>query len=73
MKKRQALRLLRVKYDLTQEQMAERLGVDRGTYANIELGKRRGSIEFWETVQKEFNIPDADMYALQRMGKVEED
>lgn len=48
------LRLLRVKNGLTQDQMAERLGVTRSTYSNIESGKSNGRMSFWLNLQKEF-------------------
>ena len=70
--KRKALKLLRVKHDLTQDQMSEKLGIARSTYHCIELGIRRGSVEFWEKLQQEFNIPNSEMYALQKMGEIEE-
>lgn len=59
---RKNLKLLRVEHDLTQDQMASRLGVSRTAYINVELGKSKGSIDFWLKIKKEF--PDADIEEL---------
>ena len=63
---RTELKLLRVKYHLTQEQMADKIGVRRVTYAHIEKGTRNGRDFFWASLQKAFNIPDADMWKLKK-------
>lgn len=60
------LKLLRVKHHLTQEQMAERIGCTRTTYATIETGERNGRDYFWESLQKAFDIPDEDMWKLKK-------
>ena len=65
MAKRMKLKLLRVANNLTQEEIAERIGgISRRMYADIELGKRKGSRSFWERLQQEFNIPDNEMWGL---------
>lgn len=48
------LKILRVKYDLTQEEMAVKCGVSRTAYNLIEKGKSGGSGRFWQNLQKEF-------------------
>lgn len=48
------LKILRVKYDLTQEEMAAKCGVTRTAYNLIERGKSKGSGRFWLAVQKQF-------------------
>lgn len=40
--------------DLTQAEMAERLGVNRRSYCDIEQGKSNGSPEFWLKLKDEF-------------------
>lgn len=60
------LKVLRVKNNLTQEEMSAKLGVARCTYAAIETGKRDGTKYFWQTVQKTFHIPDSEMWTLQK-------
>lgn len=56
---RKKLKLLRVDNNYNQEEMAERLGVTRTTYHNIETGKTNGSGNFWVKLKKEF--PDIDI------------
>lgn len=61
---RTELKVLRVKSNLTQRELAEKLGVSYPTYNLIEQGKRKGSTEFWEAVQKLFNLTDAEVWQL---------
>lgn len=63
------LKLLRVKHKLTQAQMAVKLYCARCTYAAIETGERNGSRQFWQTLQKVFNIPDSEMWELQKQDE----
>ena len=63
--KRQALKVFRVTHNLTQQQMADKLGVSLSTYNFIESGKRRGSQKFWLTLQKEFNLDGSKVWELQ--------
>lgn len=60
------LKLLRVKHHLTQAQMAQKIGITRCNYAAIEKGTRNGRDFFWTSLQKAFNIPDADMWELKK-------
>ncbi len=64
---RKNLKILRIQNDLTQDGMADRLGVSRTGYINVELGKSKGSIDFWLKVKKEF--PDADIEELVKVRK----
>lgn len=52
---------------LSQQAMADKIGVNRETYASIERGARDGSLKFWRKLQTAFNIPDADIGALMRI------
>ncbi len=63
--KRNELKVLRVKHDLTQPQMAERLGVSIATYNLVENGKRRGSQEFWLKLQNEFSLDGETVWKIQ--------
>ena len=58
------LKLLRVKYNLTQAEMAALIGVTRTTYCNIENGKSKGSMTFWLAVKREF--PEIDIEEVAR-------
>lgn len=62
--KRKELKMLRVSHDLTQDELGERIGYNRHYISTVELGKRRGSPEFWQALQKEFNLSDADMWRM---------
>lgn len=66
MNQRINLKIERVKNNLTQQQLAEKLGVSVGTYNLIENGKRRGSISFWNNIQKEFKLSGEEMWKLQQ-------
>ena len=55
----------RVDHDLTQTEIAEVCGVSTGTYNLIENGKRRGSKQFWQTLQKIFDLDGEQMWRLQ--------
>ena len=61
---RTELKILRIKHQLTQAELAEKVGVSYATYNLIEQGKRKGSTEFWEKLQQVFNITDAEMWQL---------
>lgn len=63
---RMNLKLFRVKNHLSQEEIAERIGFSRAAYAAVEAGRRDGRQSFWIALQKAFNIPDADMWALRK-------
>lgn len=60
------LKCFRVKQHLTQDGMAKRIGCTRCTYATIEAGTRNGRDFFWNSLQRAFNIPDADMWELKK-------
>ena len=64
------LKLLRVKYGLTQEEMAKRIGVTRTTYCNIENGKSEGGMFFWLGLKKAF--PEIDIHEMTKVEGAEE-
>ena len=64
MHENKSLKILRVRYDLTQEAMAQKLGMSRQAYAKIENGQAAGSISFWLKVQFAFNITSEEMWYL---------
>ena len=61
---RTGLKMFRVKNHLTQQQVAERVGISRQVYSKIERGVSQGNANFWVTLQRCFNIPDEYMYTL---------
>lgn len=66
--KRKKLKMLRLENNLTQKEMAEKLGRSRAAYIKIEHGERNASRDFWEKLQEVFAVPDADMWELQKGG-----
>lgn len=68
MQKRKALYMFRHEKGLSQQEMADMLGVNRSTYAMVERGQRRGSDDMWATLKNTFNVPDADMWKLMQRG-----
>lgn len=71
MKKRYALISFRTGRGLNQAEFAEKCGVCSKTLSFIERGIRSGSADFWSNLQTAFNVPDADMYALQKKTEKE--
>lgn len=69
--KRHALYMLRCDNRLTQAEMAARIGVSLRGYQNVEWGERGGSADFWAAVQREFNVPDSEMYSLMKLDSEE--
>ena len=63
---RHNLYVFRHQQGLTQAEMSNKCGVSRATYSFIERGERSGTGEFWGNLQREFNVPDAEMYPLQK-------
>ena len=64
--KRKALKVFRVQNDLTQAEMAERIGCGRSNYAQIELGNKNGSQAFWKKLQTAFDVADEAMWELMK-------
>lgn len=60
------LKVFRTKEQLSQGEIAEKVGYSRTAYTAIENGSREGKMEFWDTLQKAFDIPDADMWDLMK-------
>ena len=60
------LHKLRTSYNLSSAKLGKKLGYSKEYIWKIERGECIGTVYFWETVQTFFNIPDADMWTLQR-------
>lgn len=52
--------------DLTQEQMANRIGISKGAYSLIENGKRVGSRQTWLKIQQLFKLKDEEVWKMQK-------
>lgn len=68
---RKELKKLRIDENLYQSEMAKKCGVSRTTYGKIENGERDGSFSFWATLQNEFNVPNEEMWKLQKDYEVQ--
>lgn len=51
--------------DLTQKEMAEKIGISEGSYNLIENGKRHGANKTWNKIQTLFGLTDADVWKMQ--------
>jgi len=69
--KRIALKQFRIGKMLTQQEMADKLGVHRMKFVAIENGQRHGDYQFWSTFQNVFEVPDENMWKLQKTGVTE--
>lgn len=68
---RRNLMIFRAKQGLNQKEMAEKIGVSRSTYSDVENAKRNCSPLFLSKLQEAFNIPDKDMWALTKITNEE--
>ncbi|WP_373529975.1 helix-turn-helix transcriptional regulator [Nostoc sp.] len=53
----EALRLMRVFYDLTQKELAEKLGISKSYLSEIESGKKTPTLELLNRYSEFFDIP----------------
>lgn len=51
---------------LTQQEVADKLGITLTSYALIEKGHRHGSFKTWLKIQKLFNLTDAECWVIQK-------
>lgn len=63
---RMNLKLFRVKQNLTQSEMSDKIGCCRVRYSAIENGSRNGRQDFWNALQKAFNVPESEMWELMK-------
>lgn len=57
--------------DLSQQDVAAKLGISAGAYSFIENGKRTGSTRTWKKIQEVFNLTDEEVWFLQKNNKKE--
>lgn len=50
------LKLVRKESNMTQEEVAQRLGVTRATYSRYELGQREPNVEMLKNISNVFNV-----------------
>ena len=63
---RENLKDFRLMKRMSQEEFAEAIGYSRIMYQQVESGARNGTQEFWNALQKRFEIADADMWQLMK-------
>ena len=51
--------------DLSQQEMAGKIGISVGAYSLIENGKRHGSHKTWNKIQELFALTDAEVWKMQ--------
>lgn len=64
------LQVFRVQNYLTQEQMAEKLGYERSTYAAVENGKQKPSLRFKRSLAAAFNLDDSKVTELLTLDEI---
>lgn len=62
--RRKNLKIFRVEHDLTQFDMAQRIGCSRDAYSAIESGSRDPSYDFMKKLKAAFGVPAESMWAL---------
>lgn len=55
--------------DLSQTEMAARIGISVATYGKIEAGKVSGSVRTWERIQELFGLTDGDVWRMRSRRK----
>jgi transcriptional regulator with XRE-family HTH domain len=58
------LKDFRKKEGLTQQQMADKLGINRVTYTKIELGYRDPDLNFMKSLEKAFNLSPEQLHNI---------
>lgn len=62
------LKIFRVRHGMTQTEIAKTLGVCRSYFGHIERGFMRGSKKFWDRMQAEFGLTDAELERLKEIA-----
>lgn len=57
----EALRLTRVFYDMSQSELAERLGISKSHLSEIESGKKNPTLQLLQKYSEVFDIPVSSM------------
>ena len=63
------MKILRITHNMTQSDVAEKIGISLSLYNLIENGKRVGSIETWKKIQKLFSLSDKEMWSFMKDDK----
>lgn len=66
------LKGLRASRDLSQQEMADRLGISRSTYSMIEQGRRNGSGVLWTKLRDEFGLSPEQVFEVMKEVETEQ-
>lgn len=61
---RENLKKARKEAGMTQQQVAEHLGIKLRTYQDIEYGKTLGKITHWDALEDLFGVPQRQLRAM---------
>ncbi len=59
---RKNLKALRIKHNLTQEQIANQIGISRAYYTNIEIGRNTPSLDISIKIKEVLNYKSDDLF-----------
>lgn len=60
------LKIFRLKKQMTQTEISNKLKCSRATYAAIENGVRSGRMKFWNDLQNVFDLENSEMWELMK-------
>lgn len=61
---RKELKKMRIDKELSQKEMAEKLGISAGSYCLIESGQRYCNLKTWVKIKDILNIPNERMWDI---------
>lgn len=50
------LKKIRIEHNLTQRQLADKVGLEQSQISNLETGRRLGSVTIWDRLEKVLNV-----------------
>lgn len=65
---RNNLKEFRIKLGLSQEEIGTMFNLSRQQWCNVEAGRRKGSGEFWLSLQKKFNLNNEETLKLMEVS-----
>lgn len=65
---RNNLKEFRLKLGLSQEEIGAMFNLSRQQWSNMEAGRRRGSGEFWLSLQKKFSLSNEETLKLMEVS-----
>ena len=58
------LKVFRAAHDLSQQEMADKLGIARSTYSMVERGERQAGMKIWNRFMEKFGLTPDEIYEL---------